>query len=94
MQLQPEEQDIDQVTGLPTNQVSNTSPWHGTVEMWTYPDGVNKREHGEILYTHQGEDEDEENIDTEYEEDTTDSEMSEEEVDALVEELLNDEDDE
>ena len=92
MQLTPDEMDIDQVTGLPTNQVSNTSPWHGTVEMWKYPDGLNKREHGEILYVAPDEDEveeeEEEDLDTEYEEDTTESEMTEEEVDALIDELL------
>ena len=100
MQLTPEEMDIDQVTGLPTNQVSNTSPWHGTVEMWKYPDGVNKREHGEILYVPREEeeeeeyDDDEEEFDTEYEEDTTETEMTEEEVDALIQELLEADEDE
>lgn len=93
MQLTPEEMDIDQTTGLPTNQVSNTSPWHGTVEMWRYPDGLNKREHGDILYVASDEDagneyEEDEEFDTEYEEDTTESEMTEEEVDALIQELL------
>lgn len=104
MQLTPEEQDIDQVTGLPSNTVSNTSPWHGTVEMWKYPDGVNKVEHGDILYTggdedveedydYDDEDEDEDlEYDTEYEEDVTESEMTEEEVDALIQELLESDD--
>ena len=101
MQLTPDETDIDQVTGLPTNQVSNTSPWHGTVEMWKYPDGLNKREHGEILYVPTDEDieegeetEEEEEVDTEYEEDATEDSMTEEEVDALIEELLASDDDE
>jgi hypothetical protein len=94
MQLTPDEMDIDQVTGLPTNQVSNTSPWHGTVEMWKYPDGLNKREHGDILYAPTDEDieeeetEEEKEFDTEYEEDVTEDSMTEEEVDALIEELL------
>jgi maltodextrin utilization protein YvdJ len=96
MQLTPDEMDIDQVTGLPTNQVSNTSPWHGTVEMWRYPDGLNKREHGQILFTQnelEEEEEKEEEYDTEYEEDTTESEMTEEEVEALIQELLSEDDD-
>jgi hypothetical protein len=98
MQLTPEQQDIDAVSGLPTNVVSNTSPWHGTVEMWKYPDGLNKREHGDILYTAQDDDleeesdEEEEEFDTEYEEDVTESEMTEEEVDALIQELLESDD--
>lgn len=103
MQLTPEEQDIDAVSGLPTNVVSNTAPWHGTVEMWKYPDGLNKRDHGDILYTgvdaddedddydYEDEDDDTE-YDTEYEEDATESEMTEEEVDALIQELLESDD--
>jgi len=50
MQLTPDEMDIDQVTGLPTNQVSNTSPWHGSVDLWKYPDGKNKLETSPIMY--------------------------------------------
>lgn len=98
LQLTPEDLDIDEVSGLPTNVVSNTSPWHGTVEMWRYPDGLNKREHGDILYTGAEEDEaeyeDDEDTeyDTEYEEDVTESEMTEEEVDALIQELLESDD--
>jgi hypothetical protein len=62
--------------------------------MWKYPDGLNKREHGDILYVAPEEDaedeydEEDEEFDTEYEEDTTESEMTEEEVDALIQELL------
>ena len=50
MQLTPDEMDIDQVTGLPTNQVSNTSPWHGKVELWSYPDGKTPTKQNEIMY--------------------------------------------
>jgi hypothetical protein len=96
MQLTPDQMDIDAVSGLPTNTVSNTAPWHGTVEMWRYPDGLNKREHGDILYTASDEaveeNLEEEEFDTEYEEDTTESEMTEDEVDALIQELLEHDD--
>ena len=98
LQLTPEEMDIDQVTGLPTNQVSNTAPWHGTVEMWKYPDGVKPTKPGEIHYiARDGEEEEaeEESIEALYEEEESSEEpMSEEEVDALIDELLSsDEDD-
>jgi hypothetical protein len=105
LQLTPDEMDIDQTTGLPTNQVSNTSPWHNQVELWKYPDGKTPTKPGEILYIRPtGEEEeeemddedyeylDEEEVDTEYEEDEVDESMSEEEVDALIEELLSSED--
>lgn len=107
LQLTPEEMDIDEVTGLPTNQVSNTSPWHGQVEMWKYPNGVVPQAKNEIHYLHDDEDQDEEmeddedSIDSGYgsdpeelEEETydeieeSDSEMSEEEVEALIADLL------
>lgn len=37
--LSPEEQDTDSLTGLPTNVISNTSPWLEHVGMWKYPSG-------------------------------------------------------
>jgi hypothetical protein len=93
MQLTPDEMDIDQVTGLPTNQVSNTSPWHGSVDLWKYPDGKNKLETSPIMY-HVDDDEDGE-YDEEYEEDITaqyedgnEDTLTDEEIDTLIEELL------
>ena len=98
--------DIDTVTGLPTNQVSNTSPWHGQVELWRYPNGVVPQAENEIHYLHDDEDQDEEiyddddddSIDSGYgvdpealgeEADDEDAaEMSEEEVEALIADLL------
>ena len=39
-QLQtPEDQDIDKLTGLPTDTVSNTSPWIEHTGLWKYPSG-------------------------------------------------------
>lgn len=95
LQLTPDEMDIDAHTGLPTDTVSNTSPWHGSVDLWKYPDGKNKLETSPIMYSGI-EDED----DDVYEEETDDEEtnddndeddemLSDEEVDALIEELLN-----
>ena len=93
----PDEMDIDQLTGMPTNQVSNTSPWHGTVDLWKYPDGKTKLETSPIMY-HGG---DEDEIDDEDEgiydegdyEAGDDEALSEEEVDALIQELLESDED-
>ena len=93
MQLTPDEMDIDKVSGLPTNQISNTSPWHGTVDLWKYPDGKNKLETSPIMY--HGSDEEEYDDDTvsQYEVDDEEA-LSDEEIDNLIEELLySDEDD-
>ena len=101
MQLTPDEMDIDQVTGLPTNQVSNTSPWHGSVDLWKYPDGKNKLQVSPIMYRSEGDDDESEDgvydddgleVGDEHEED--DEALTEEEVDALIEELLNSDEDE
>ena len=101
MQLTPDEMDIDQVTGMPTNQVSNTSPWHGSVDLWKYPDGKNKLETSPILYRGAGDDEDDDYDDDIYDEDDfevgddydDDEMLTEEEVDALIEELLSSDED-
>jgi len=105
LQLTPEEMDIDEVTGLPTNQVSNTSPWHGQVEMWKYPNGVAPQAKNEIHYLHDDEDEevdeddDDDGFDSGYGvdpdkleeeiEDSDEAEMSEAEVEALIADLLD-----
>jgi hypothetical protein len=83
--------DIDQLTGMPTNQVSNTSPWHGTVDLWKYPNGVTKLETSPIMYHGDGGDDDEEIYDDgDYEVDGGDDDdtLTDAEVDALIEELL------
>ena len=39
-QLQtPEDLDTDSRTGLPTGEISNTSPWLATTGLWKYPSG-------------------------------------------------------
>lgn len=104
MQLTPDEMDIDQVTGMPTNQVSNTSPWHGTVDLWKYPDGKNKLETSPIMYRGVEEVEEEEDefddeiydeeefeVGDDYEEE--DETLSDEEIDSLIEELLGSDED-
>ena len=107
MQLTPEEQDIDTLTGLPTNVVSNTSPWANDVELWKYPDGKNKLETSPILFTKSqvNEEEIEEEApaeeegyydseeQTEEEGSQEDDEVSDEEIEALIQEILSVEDD-
>lgn len=39
-QLQsPDELEVDQLSGLPTNTISNTAPWYSHVGLWKYPSG-------------------------------------------------------
>jgi hypothetical protein len=35
----PEDQDIHKESGLPTSEVSNTSPWFASTGLWRYPSG-------------------------------------------------------
>lgn len=93
LQLTPDEMDIDAHTGLPTDTVSNTSPWHGSVDLWRYPDGKNKLQTSPIMYSATDDEEEEDEIDEEINtDDDEDSEvLSEDEVDALIEELLGQE---
>lgn len=93
MQLNnPEDQDIDATSGLPTGVVSNTSPWHGQMPLWRYPDGKNPLETAPIMFNAEDEeyeDGDTEEAEDEYEDDEdTEEEMTEEEVDALIAELM------
>jgi hypothetical protein len=96
LQLTPDEMDIDAHTGLPTDTVSNTSPWHGSVDLWKYPDGKNKLETSPIMYSgvedEEEEYEEESDEDIVSEDDEEDEMLSDEEVDALIEELLNSDD--
>jgi hypothetical protein len=80
-----ENQDMDERTGLPTNTISNTSPWIEHTGLWKYPSGKGPDEElnkpfnvGDYLP--------EEELDEESEET-----MSEEEVDNLINEVLQDE---
>ena len=97
MQLTPEQQDLVAHTGLPTYVVSNTSPWHGSVDLWKYPVGKNKLEASPILYRGAESDLEDEPDDGDYigEESETEEEesLTDEEIDNLIEELLNSDED-
>ena len=93
----PEDQDIDAITGLPTSVVSNTSPWHGQMPLWKYPDGKNPLETAPLMFSHEEEEEYEEDTEepvNEDDEDTEEEQMSDEEIDSLIQELLESDGDE
>jgi hypothetical protein len=82
----PEDHDTDPVTGLPTNNISNTSPWIEHTGLWKYPSGKGPDDDlqkpfniNEYLTQEMGDGEEE---------------MSEEEIDNLINEVLDDEEEE
>ena len=42
--MTPQEQDVDKLTGLPTDTISNTSPWIESTGLWKYPSGKGPEE--------------------------------------------------
>jgi hypothetical protein len=80
-----ENQDMDERTGLPTNTISNTSPWIEHTGLWKYPSGKGPDEDLQRPFN-VGDYLPEEELDEESEET-----MSEEEVDNLINEVLQDE---
>jgi len=77
----PQDQDIDARTGLPTSHISNTSPWIDHVGVWKYPSG--KGPDDDLKQPFQPE--------SYYEEEETDEdeELTEEEIDTLIDEILD-----
>jgi hypothetical protein len=82
----PDDEDVANASGLPTDTVGNTSPWHDHIPLWKYPSG-------------KGPDED---LKRSFEpgdfitEDEEDEQLSDEEIENLIDELLDspDEDEE
>lgn len=76
----PEDQDIDARTGLPTAHISNTSPWIDHVGIWKYPSGKGPDDDLKQPF-----------VPEQYYEDDGEGgeELSDEEIDTLVDELLN-----
>ena len=79
--MTPEDQDMDTRTGLPTGEISNTSPWIEHTGLWRYPSG--KGPDDDLKQPFQPE--------SYYEEEESDEEeeLTEDEVDALVNEILS-----
>ena len=85
--LEPEDQETDQYTGLPTNLILNTSPWLQHTGLWKANDGTNKDfQPNQVLVPGLEEPAEE----SEYDEL---DDLSEEELEELVEQLLADEGD-
>lgn len=79
--MTPEDQDMDTRTGLPTGEISNTSPWLAYTGLWKYPSG--KGPDDDLKQPFKPE--------TYYdgEEVSEDEELSEEEIDTLIDEILD-----
>jgi hypothetical protein len=79
--MTPEDQDVDARTGLPTGEISNTSPWIEHTGLWRYPSGKGPDDdlkqpfQPESYYDEEDSDEDEQ--------------LTEEEIDTLIDEILN-----
>lgn len=91
----PDDDTVANISGLPTDTVGNTSPWHGHLPLWKYPSGKGpdedlKRSFDPDDFISESEsyeeDEDEESIE--------DQPLTDEEVDALIAELLDTPDEE
>ena len=85
--MAPEEMDTDRVSGMPTSNISNTSPWHGHVGTWKYPSGRGpdsdlKQPFNPESYLPSRDDDDDEMTDKEMEEFF--STLSTEELDAIL----------
>jgi hypothetical protein len=79
--MTPEDQDVDAFTGLPTGEISNTSPWLAHTGLWKYPSG--KGPDDDLKQPFRPE--------SYYEEEETeeDEELTEEENDTLIDEILD-----
>lgn len=80
--MTPEDQDIDSYTGLPTSEISNTSPWIEHTGLWRYPSGKGPDEDLKQPFIPS------EHYEEELDDDDDDS-LTDSEVDTLLEELLS-----
>jgi hypothetical protein len=77
----PEEQDVDQNTGLPTEIVSNTSPWIEHTGLWKYPSGKGPEDDLKMPF-------DPSDFISEAQEKVEDEELTEEDIDAILREVI------
>lgn len=80
--MTPEDQDIDPYTGLPTGEVSNTSPWIEHTGLWKYPSGKGPDEDLKQPFAP------EQYYEEDEEDEVEEEEFDEEEIDALIDEIL------
>lgn len=83
----PQDQDVDDLTGLPTNTVSNTSPWIEHTGLWKYPSGRGPDEDLQRPFDPEAYISKE----LESEEEDPGEELSDEEVENLLNEILDSE---
>jgi hypothetical protein len=76
----PDDDSVANDSGLPTNTVANTSPWHDHLPLWKYPSGKGPEEDLRAPF----------NPD-DYVSDDEEEEFSDKEVDSLLNELLEEE---
>lgn len=87
----PDQDEVANNTGLPTNTIANTSPWYDHVGIWKYPSGKGPEEDLKAPFdpnqyiSRQEEFEEEED-----DEDSDSEQMSDEELEHLVDEILGD----
>lgn len=97
--LSPEDQEVDDRTGLPTNLVLNTSPWIQHTGLWKANDGTDKNfVPNQVLVPGEGDQEElsEEEINSlldevvsEMDGSSDEEELTEEELESLLEEILD-----
>jgi len=83
--LTVEDQDTDSLTGLPSNTVSNTSPWIEHTGLWKYPSGKGPEEDLQKPFNVN------DYLTQELPEGEEGEEMSDEEIDNLMNEVLEEE---
>ena len=76
----PDDDSVANDSGLPTNTVANTSPWHDHMPLWKYPSGKGPEEDLKAPFNPN---------DYVSEEEEEEEEFSDEEVDSLLNELLD-----
>ena len=88
----PNQDEVANNSGLPTNTVANTAPWYDHVGLWKYPSGKGPEDDlkeafnpDEYLDSHE---------DEEYEDEDDSTQMTDEEIESLIQELLNDDESE
>jgi hypothetical protein len=82
----PDDDSVANESGLPTNTVANTSPWHEHLPLWKYPSGKGPEEDLRAPFNpndYMGKGEEEEN-----------APLTDDEIDQIVSELLDGEEEE
>ena len=93
----PEQDEIANNSGLPTDTVANTSPWIATTGLWKYPSGKGPDDDLKVAFNpdeYISEDEYEEEEDLTDDDDDDSPRMTDEEIESLIQELLYEDEEE